>query len=78
MTKLKEYLDEQVSAQDLHNALVTLKKITNRIDEIVQDIKALRKVTKAFRGKELKALETELRKALNMADVLVTQFGAKK
>ena len=78
MTKLKEYLEEQVSAQDLHNALVTLKQVANRIDGLATQIKALRKQTKAFRGKELKALENELRKALSMADALVKQFGAKK
>jgi adenylosuccinate lyase len=51
-SNLKKYLEkamsEQVSAQDLHNAVITLKKITNRIDDIAADIRALRKVTKAF------------------------------
>lgn len=69
--------EQRVDAKDLHNAVLTLKKITNRIDDIAADVRALRKVTKAFRGKELKALEDELRKSLNMADVLVKQFGAK-
>jgi len=62
MTKLKEYLLQEQTTQELRGAWSSLNKVTDKISSAANDVKSLRKITKAVAGRELKQLEDELNK----------------
>lgn len=65
---------EAVDDGELRKALQVMLTIATQIEDSITGLRNLRKMTKAHRGKELKRLETDLKKSLNSAKELVISF----
>lgn len=74
MTKLREYLEEQLGTTERSRMDFEVSEISQMLNEIIKKVINTRHIGKAYFGKELKNVETSVRKTLKDVNNLIDRI----
>ncbi len=78
MSKFRDYIEEKLGAAEQSRMDFEVSEISQMLSEIIKKLVNTRQIGKAYFGKDLKAVEKNIRKSLQDVNNVITKLRKEK